>query len=387
MQSKSKRPLATRLDRAPLIRPVPSQRRPPPIDSNHNVVYLVTSVESADSHWTAKSLRRMVQPEFLLSLNLHILLIIAAALFLLPAEARKTIQLVGSPATEPVQFESVDISVELPAPDLDWETDLTEELASESPETQADTLAFPTALIVTDFGSTAIDEPMTSIGISERHRDRSSGQTREAPPAAKSIQQQVVKAGGKNGEVQFTLVWKSESDLDLHVINPVGDRIFYEAPFGSKNGVLDVDRNAKDNRLTRTPVENVRWLSGKPISGRYTVWIHLFQARGENSVDFELMAKTGEDFDFQQSQVSGADNLKVYRYYFFASDISENERAAQLKKLKELQDREEKIAGKQLREAIASPRPRQRLLAIAADYPHTDAAVQALQRVSGNQRK
>lgn len=58
----------------------------------------------------------------------------------------------------------------------------------------------------------------------------------------------------KVGDPQFTLLWDSEADLDLHVIEPGGKEIYWEEPKGAFGGELDVD-----NTKGYGP-ENVYWL-------------------------------------------------------------------------------------------------------------------------------
>ena len=45
----------------------------------------------------------------------------------------------------------------------------------------------------------------------------------------------------KIGDPQFTLIWDSDADLDLHVIEPGGSEIYWEARNAKKGGELDVD--------------------------------------------------------------------------------------------------------------------------------------------------
>src|SRR5208337_90390 len=64
----------------------------------------------------------------------------------------------------------------------------------------------------------------------------------------------------KVGDPQFTLIWDSDADLDLHVIEPGGKEIDWEEPKGNQGGELDVD-----NTKGYGP-ENIYWLvpSGQP---------------------------------------------------------------------------------------------------------------------------
>ncbi|APW62944.1 YfaP family protein [Paludisphaera borealis] len=58
----------------------------------------------------------------------------------------------------------------------------------------------------------------------------------------------------KVGDPQFTLIWDTDADLDLHVIEPGGKEIFWEEPKGKQGGELDVD-----NTKGFGP-ENIYWL-------------------------------------------------------------------------------------------------------------------------------
>lgn len=58
----------------------------------------------------------------------------------------------------------------------------------------------------------------------------------------------------KVGDPQFTLIWDTDADLDLHVIEPGGKEIYWEERHGDQGGELDVD-----NTQGFGP-ENVYWL-------------------------------------------------------------------------------------------------------------------------------
>lgn len=58
----------------------------------------------------------------------------------------------------------------------------------------------------------------------------------------------------KVGDPQFTLIWDTDADLDLHVIEPGGKEIYWEDRQGNQGGELDVD-----NTKGFGP-ENVYWL-------------------------------------------------------------------------------------------------------------------------------
>jgi len=65
----------------------------------------------------------------------------------------------------------------------------------------------------------------------------------------------------KVGDPQFTLIWDTDADLDLHVQEPGGKEIYWEEPKGVHGGELDVD-----NTKGFGP-ENVYWLQDNPDGG------------------------------------------------------------------------------------------------------------------------
>ena len=66
----------------------------------------------------------------------------------------------------------------------------------------------------------------------------------------------------KVGDPQFTLLWDTPVDLDLHVIEPGGKEIYWEEPNGKQGGELDVD-----NTKGFGP-ENIYWLHEDEASGK-----------------------------------------------------------------------------------------------------------------------
>jgi hypothetical protein len=83
------------------------------------------------------------------------------------------------------------------------------------------------------------------------------------------------------GDIQFTLRWSSTADLDLAVIDPNGEEIYYGSRTSSSGGQLDVDSNALCSAAVANPVENVFWPTGQSIDGTYTVAVSYFNECGE----------------------------------------------------------------------------------------------------------
>ena len=72
------------------------------------------------------------------------------------------------------------------------------------------------------------------------------------------------------GSVQVSLSWDVDSDVDLHVIDPNGDEVYYSRRSVPSGGTLDLDSNAGCS-VDRIRNENVTWPEGEAPSGTYTV--------------------------------------------------------------------------------------------------------------------
>jgi len=88
------------------------------------------------------------------------------------------------------------------------------------------------------------------------------------------------QAGAKAGTIEIALSWEDTNDLDLHVIDPNGDRVWFSNKVSRSGGELDVDRNAGCNNVTNTPIEHIVWTSASPPEGTYKVCVHHFQTCG-----------------------------------------------------------------------------------------------------------
>jgi hypothetical protein len=89
------------------------------------------------------------------------------------------------------------------------------------------------------------------------------------------------------GDVQVTLSWNSVADVDLHVVDPSGEEIYYISRQSASGGELDLDSNA--GCLSDGPRnENITWPSnGAPI-GTYHVLVDYWANCTATSTDYSV---------------------------------------------------------------------------------------------------
>jgi hypothetical protein len=107
----------------------------------------------------------------------------------------------------------------------------------------------------------------------------------------KEIRQRLQKAGGRfeNCSIRASLIWNTYDDLDLHVVTPKGEEIFFGRKVATCGGELDVDRNAGGPQ-TREPVENIRWAKGTAAPGKYLVYVQNYRhhERSHKDISFKV---------------------------------------------------------------------------------------------------
>jgi hypothetical protein len=117
-------------------------------------------------------------------------------------------------------------------------------------------------------GSTGIDvAPTTSTTAPPTTAPPST-----APPATRPP---TTSPGGTvlgTGDVQATLNWSGDCDLDLHVVDPLGVEIFFLNSTSPSGGQLDVD-DIPDPGATGNHVENVFWPTGGAPRGTYNSFV------------------------------------------------------------------------------------------------------------------
>lgn len=93
---------------------------------------------------------------------------------------------------------------------------------------------------------------------------------------------------GGVGRLQVGLAWDADSDLDLHVVEPSGEEIFYGNPRSASRGQLDRDSNAACV-LDGIRAENIRWPTGQAPRGRYSVRVNHWSSCGAARTNYTVL--------------------------------------------------------------------------------------------------
>jgi hypothetical protein len=93
------------------------------------------------------------------------------------------------------------------------------------------------------------------------------------------------------GDVQVSIAWSGASDVDLHIVDPNGEEVYYGNRTAASGGNLDLDSNAAcsiDNKNN----ENIVWPTGQGVHGTYTVRVDYWDACGVTQSDFVVTVAT-----------------------------------------------------------------------------------------------
>jgi hypothetical protein len=87
------------------------------------------------------------------------------------------------------------------------------------------------------------------------------------------------------GDVQVSISWNSTADVDLHVVEPGGEEVYYGNDISATGGELDLDSNAACG--TDGPRnENITWPTGSAPTGEYIVRVDYWSACTATQTDY-----------------------------------------------------------------------------------------------------
>ena len=143
------------------------------------------------------------------------------------------------------------------------------------------------------------------------------------------ISSRLSRAGGQTGQIRATLIWNNRNDLDLHMITPTGEEIFYGNSLSASGGQLDVDMNVGGE--TTKPVENIFWPTySAPPEGPYEVFVrnYGYNEPRRGPTDFIVDLKFGSETSRFEGTVSGTgprSDVVAFRFNFAADSVRKAE--------------------------------------------------------------
>lgn len=106
------------------------------------------------------------------------------------------------------------------------------------------------------------------------------------------------------GDVQVTLSWNADSDVDLHVVDPSGEEVYWGNRRSASGGALDLDSNAAC-AIDGVRNENITWPVGRAPRGRYTVRVDYWDNCGVGRTDFNVRVNSGGSVQIFSGTFSG----------------------------------------------------------------------------------
>ena len=88
-----------------------------------------------------------------------------------------------------------------------------------------------------------------------------------------------------NGDVQISVSWTGASDVDLHVIDPSGEEVYFGNTVAASGGTLDLDSNAACS-IDNVNNENIVWPVGGAPRGEYRVVVDYWSDCGVARSDY-----------------------------------------------------------------------------------------------------
>lgn len=95
-----------------------------------------------------------------------------------------------------------------------------------------------------------------------------------------------------SGDIQISVSWTDSADVDLHVIDPAGEEIYFAHQTSASGGTLDLDANAACSPNETSPQrvfysnENVVWPLGQAPNGTYKVILDYWSDCGVAQTDW-----------------------------------------------------------------------------------------------------
>lgn len=106
------------------------------------------------------------------------------------------------------------------------------------------------------------------------------------------------------GDVQVTATWDTDADVDLHVVDPAGQEVYWANRESPSGGRLDLDSNAAcagDNVRN----ENITWATGTAPHGTYTVRLDYWSNCSAAATNYTVLVNNGGDVTIHHGTFTG----------------------------------------------------------------------------------
>ena len=156
-------------------------------------------------------------------------------------------------------------------------------------------------------GDVPDDPPGAPTEAVSRYRPAPSGAAASPPPATVA-EMRARAAGAGNGTFQVTLTWENRNDLDLHLLTPCGDEVYFGAQTGCGIINLDVDMNVAPT--SDTPVEHMNAELARMPHGKYEVHVVRFRNHiGADADNYVVELRLGDEVKRVPGRISGRGGL------------------------------------------------------------------------------
>lgn len=106
-----------------------------------------------------------------------------------------------------------------------------------------------------------------------------------------TVAQEATTIAVGSGEVQVSVSWDEPSDVDLYVVDPAGEEIYYGNPESSSGGNLDLDSNSSCT-IDNTNNENITFADPPP--GTYTVRVNYWSSCDVERTRYVVTVQVGD---------------------------------------------------------------------------------------------
>lgn len=93
------------------------------------------------------------------------------------------------------------------------------------------------------------------------------------------------------GDVQVSVAWDSPTDVDLHVVDPNGEEVYFGNTTAASGGTLDLDSNPACS-IDGVNNENIVWPTTTAPSGTYKVILDYWSDCGEAQTDWVITVQS-----------------------------------------------------------------------------------------------